>query len=295
MIKIKRTGGKRTLWVRNEDTTPYLSYPALEEVEGLIHGISTRLGGVSQGHLSSLNLSYARGDQAQNVSENFTRIASSIGFAVTSMVFSHQTHTTNVRVVTKADRGNGFDRPLPYHDVDGLVTNAAGLTLTTFYADCVPLFLIDPVKKVIGLSHSGWRGTVGKIGRVTVETMQEQFDCNPEQMIAAIGPSICQGCYEVSSDVAEVFTKSYDREYWDDILSLRQSPAGTTGVPLSGGQKYQLNLWKANELVFLEAGIKKEHIYVTDICTCCNPELLYSHRASAGRRGNLAAFLGLKE
>ena len=166
--------------------------------------------------------------------------------------------------------------------MDGLVTNIPGICLTTFYADCVPLFFVDPVKRVIGLSHSGWRGTVGKIGKSTVEKMQEEYGSNPKDILAAIGPSICQDCYEVSEDVIEEFKKAFDGEQWRDLFYRKENG------------KYQLNLWKANEYVFLEAGIQKEHMAVSNVCTCCNDEVFFSHRASCGRRGNLAAFLTIR-
>lgn len=126
------------------------------------------------------------------------------------IVTSDQTHTTNVRVVTEEDRGNGITKPRPYTDVDGMITNVPGLVLATFYADCVPLFFIDPVHRAVGLSHSGWRGTVGKIGKVTVEKMTEEFQTDPSELYAAIGPSICQDCYEVSEDVIDQFREAFE-------------------------------------------------------------------------------------
>lgn len=205
-------------------------------------------------------------------------------------VFSAQTHTTNVRKVTKDDAGKGFLFPQAcitgcaggLKDVDGLVTNEPGLCLATFYADCVPLFFVDPVKKAIGLSHSGWRGTVGKIGKVTVEKMTELYGTDPRDVVAAVGPSICQDCYEVSKDVVEQFRENYDEKYWEKLFYEKENG------------KYQLNLWEANRIVLQEAGIPKEQIAVTNICTCCNSELLFSHRASQGKRGNLGAFLMLE-
>ncbi len=274
----------REVWsLRENQGVPYLSCPLIEQEEGFIHGFSTRLGGVSREHLSSMNLSFSRGDQEENVRENFRRIGAAIGFAPENLVFSDQTHTTNVRRVDAADRGAGFVRPLEWNDVDGLVTDVPGLVLATFYADCVPLYFVDPVRRAIGLSHSGWRGTVGKIGKVTVEKMREEFGSRPEDIRAAIGPSICQDCYEVSEDVISAFRENYQEKDWDSLFYRKENG------------KYQLNLWRANELVFLEAGIRPEHMAVTDLCTCCNPGLLYSHRASKGRRGNLAAFLGIAE
>lgn len=282
-MEFQRTEGKKTIKINQEKGVPYLTCPMLEKTGAVIHGFSTRMGGVSREHLSSMNLGFGRGDKEENVRENFRRIAASIGFSTENLVLSQQTHTTNVQVVTDADRGRGFVKPLGWTDVDGLVTDVPGIVLATFYADCVPLFFVDPVRKAIGLSHSGWRGTVGKIGKATVDAMVRTYGCRPENILAAVGPSICQKCYEVSEDVILEFQKNYKEEFWDSIYYQK------------GNGKYQLNLWRANELVFLESGILPEHISITDICTCCNPELLYSHRASQGMRGNLAAFLGIRD
>lgn len=279
----KRTGSEEVLKEERSGDVVYLRFPMLDETGCVLHGFSTRLGGVSKEHLSGMNLSFSRGDEEENVRENYRRIADAIGFSVSDLVCSDQTHTTNVRVVTEEDRGKGFARKKDYTDTDGLITNVPGLVLATFYADCVPLYFVDPVKKAIGLSHSGWRGTVGKMGKVTVEAMKREYGSRPEDIVAAIGPSICQECYEVSEDVILEFQKHFEKSYFEELYYKKENG------------KYQLNLWKANELVLEEAGILKEHISVTDICTCCNPTLLYSHRASKGRRGNLAAFLSLKK
>lgn len=266
-----------------ETDTPYLEYPLFQNTGIVKHGFSTRLGGVSEGCYSSLNLSFTRGDKEESVRENFRRIGEAMGIKCENMVFTQQTHTANVRVVTEADRGMGITRERSYTDVDGLVTNVPGLCLVTFFADCVPLYFVDPVKKAVGLSHSGWRGTVSKIGKVTVELMREQYGSNPSDILAAVGPSICQECYEVSEDVVEQFKLHYKEEFWEELFYRKENG------------RYQLNLWRANELVFLEAGIKQEHIAVTNLCTHCNSEILYSHRAAGDKRGNLCAFLALRE
>ncbi len=266
--------------VKEAGEVTYLTYPAFEKLEGIIHGFSTRLGGVSRGIYSSMNLSFTRGDEEEAVKENYRRIAQAIGFRTDDIVTSDQTHTANVRKVTEADRGKGITVPRDYQDVDGMVTNVPGLVLTTFYADCVPLYFADPVKRVIGLSHSGWRGTVAKIGKVTVEKMKEEYGCHPEDILAAIGPSICQDCYEVSEDVIEEFKTAFAGEYQERLYYKKKNG------------KYQLNLWETNRLIFLEAGIPEANISMPGICTCCNPEFLFSHRASHGKRGNLAAYQG---
>lgn len=278
-----RKGNGLGLQAHDTRSMTWLSYPALSKIPGIVHGFSTRIGGVSEGHLSSMNLGFSCGDDPENVRENFRRIAAAIGFYPESMVFSQQTHTTNVRKVTREDRGKGYDRPLDYTDVDGLITNVPGLVLTTFYADCVPLYFVDPVHYAVGLSHSGWRGTVGKIGKVTVERMEEEYGSRPQELIAAIGPSICQDCYEVSEDVIEMFAQNFAPEVQKKLYYRKENG------------KYQLNLWEANRIVLQEAGIPAQNIHVTDICTCCNHEQLFSHRASQGKRGSLAAFLGICE
>ena len=260
----------------------YLQFPALIKPEICRHLFSTRIGGVSEGDLGSMNLSYTRGDKKENVDENFKRIAGILGCEMKDFVLSHQTHTTNVRVVTEDDRGKGITKERDYEDVDGMITNVPGIVLSTFYADCVPLYFLDPVKKAIGLSHSGWRGTVNKMGKVTVEKMTAQYGCNPKDIIAVIGPSICVDCYEVSMDVAQEFKTAFaNADNLDKIV-----------IPKSD-EKAMLDLWQANLAVLLEAGISKENISLPDICTACNKEILFSHRASNGKRGNLGAFLVL--
>ena len=261
---------------------PYFVFKNLENTGLVRHGFSTRLGGVSEGFLGSMNLSFTRGDDPEKVRENFRKMGTAIGFETKDLVLSDQTHTTNVRRVTEADRGKGFDKEKDYADVDGLITNVPGLMLVTIYADCVPLYFVDPVHKAIGLSHSGWKGTIHRIGKVTLERMAEEFGTRPEDVQTAIGPSICQDCYEVSEDVARAFMDEF-ADRLDDRLVYRKDNG-----------KYQLNLWRANELVLLEDGIRPEHLTITNVCTCCNHELLFSHRASHGQRGNLGAFLGLK-
>lgn len=269
--------------IKEENGTVFLTYPQFDKIPEIVHGFSTRLGGVSTGMWSSMNLSFTRGDEEENVRENFRRIADAIGFSPENIVTSDQTHTTNVRVIKEEDRGSGITKPRSYSDVDGMITNVPGLVLATFYADCVPLYFVDPVKHAIGLSHSGWRGTVGKIGAVTVRRMREEFGSDPADIYGAIGPSICQDCYEVSEDVIKEFSQSFEQKHWDQLFYKKENG------------KYQLNLWEANRIVLLESGIQQKNISMPGICTCCNPRFLFSHRASKGRRGNLAAFLGLRK
>ena len=261
----------------------YLTFPLLDEVETVRHLFSTRMGGVSEGIYASMNLSYARGDDKEAVDENFRRIAEIFGTTPDRIVCSKQTHTTNVRLVTEEVCGKGVLYPVEYDDVDGLITNVPGILLCTSYADCVPLYFADVKNKAIGLGHSGWRGTVCRMGEAMLKSMHDAFGTKPEDVIAAIGPSICRDCYEVGEEVAEAFRQSFPEE-WRFLLSEGKE-AG----------KYQLDLWEANKRVLLGAGILSDHLAVTDICTCCNSEYLFSHRASKGKRGNLGAFMELRK
>ena len=226
--------------INEKNNVTYLTYPVFEQLPDFVHCFSTRLGGASEGIFSSMNFSFGRGDDDYAIRENYRRMGEAAGFSVEDVVASNQTHTINVRLVGEADRGNGVVRPNAFQDVDGMITDTPGLVLATFYADCVPLYFIDPVHKAIGLSHSGWRGTVGKIGRVTIEKMKEQFGSEPEDILTAIGPSICQDCYEVSEDVILEFRKSFEEKYWNRLFYRKENG------------KYQLNLWEANRIVFLE-------------------------------------------
>jgi YfiH family protein len=262
---------------------PFLYFPCLKKTGLVNHGFSTRLGGVSKGDMSKLNLGFKREDDRENVLENYRRITRAIGVEMDSLVLSDQVHKTNIRIVTEEDRGKGISRARDYEEVDGFITNCRGITLTTFYADCVPLFFLDPQKRAIGLVHSGWRGTVKKIGEKAIKMMGKEFGTRENDLIACIGPSICKDCYEVSQDVVEEFKREFSPRDWNKIFTGKENG------------KYQLDLWKANEIILEEAGILKENIHVSHLCTCCNPKFLFSHRASKGRRGNLAAFLELKE
>lgn len=267
-----------------QEGTPFLSFRALDRLGLVKNGFSTRMGGASRGKFATMNFSYSRGDDPDHVLENFTRMAGAIGVERDRMVVSYQTHTTNVRRVREDDPGKGVVRPRDYRDVDGLITDLPGVTLVTFYADCVPLYLVDPVRKAIGLSHSGWRGTVARMGRETVEAMGREFGTDPKDLVACIGPSICRDCFEVGGEVAEAFRRAFAPEHHSALFEQGARPG-----------KYQLDLWAANRIILEEAGVPRDQIHTTNICTKCNSDYLFSHRTVGEERGNLAAFLCLKD
>ena len=282
--KILKKNDKNILKLKKaKNGVEYFSFEALEKYEGLINGFSTRIGGVSEGPYASMNLSFSREpDNKEGVLENYKRMAEALGVKEDSFVLSYQEHSTNVRVVGKSDMGKGVSVERDYRNIDGLITNERGITLGAFFADCIPLYFYDRKKQVIGLAHSGWRGTCKKMGAVMIDEMTKNFGTDAKDVIACIGPGICQDCYQVSEDVYEEFSKNFNRE---DIESIFRE---------DGKDHFRLSLWKANETVLKEAGVLPENIFTSNICTACNPDLLYSHRIMGDVRGNMAAFLALK-
>ena len=288
-LKVNRLNASGTTYIEektvsdgdSEHEVPVIGFELYRNYTWLTHGFSTRYGGVSDGIYKSMNLSFSQGDDERRVLKNHGIMAKTMGVELADMVYSHQTHTTNVLRVTKEHAGMGFTVTRNFHDVDGLVTDVPGLMLVTAYADCVPLYFADTRLHVIGLSHSGWRGTVNNMAQATVDKMSYEFGSRPCDIAAFIGPSICASCYEVGDDVARNFRDRYGAES-EKILTKKEA---------ASEDKYYLNLHAANRINMLNAGISPQNIHVTDICTCCNPELLFSHRASKGKRGGLCGYM----
>lgn len=273
--------GVEVLKVKQAGEIVYLTFPALEEQTWLTHCFSTRMGGVSEGIYASMNFREDAEDSEEHVRENYRRIADMLGTDVQRFVRSKLVHGNQIHLVTPKDYGEGVVRPTSLVGYDGLMTNQSGVTLVATFADCVPLYFVDPVHRAIALSHSGWRGTAAQIGRETILAMKEAFGTKPEQVLAGIGPCICEACYEVGEEVVFAFSEGMDGMELDGIIKE------------IGNKKYQLDLQAANQAILLKAGVLKEHLFIADICTCCNSNYLFSHRATQGRRGNLGAFLSI--
>lgn len=269
----------KTVNVNQAGELTYITFPKLAACKAVRHIFSTRLGGVSKGQFSSMNLSFRNGDPRENVEKNYSILCAAAGIDPRHLVLTRQTHTNNVRIVGKEDCGTGITKQ-SFEDVDGLITAEPGVALVTQFADCTPLLFCDPVKRVAATSHAGWRGTASQIGKVTVELMVKSFGCRPEDIIAAIGPCIGPCCYEVDDPVKKAF---------------EGTAADAPGVfsPSSKPGHYMLDLRLANRAVLIDSGILPENIDVADICTCCNSSEMHSHRATAGKRGNLAAIIEL--
>lgn len=271
----------KTMTLNNIDTVPYLTYNSLSEINFINHAFSTRLGGVSEGEFTSMNMAFNRGDNPESVTENYKRICKSSGFDFDSLTASAQDHNTFVRDVTSENKGVGIYKPRDLQSVDALVTNEKGVTLVTYYADCTPLFFVDTKKKAIGLAHAGWRGTVGRIGEKVVNKMTELYGTNPADLVAAIGPAISVCCYEVDKPCA------------DNFYALSDLDSSRFVFPKENG-KYMIDLLETNRQILVAAGVKNENITVSDVCTNCNSELLWSHRATKGKRGTMSAFMCIK-
>ncbi|MGN1466806.1 MAG: peptidoglycan editing factor PgeF [Ruminococcus sp.] len=271
----------KTMTLNNKDTIPYLTYNSLSEISFINHGFSTRLGGVSKGFFSSMNMAFNRGDNPEDVTENYKRFCKSAGFDYNSLVASAQDHHTYVRRVYKKDAGIGIFKPRDMESVDALITNEKGVTLVTYYADCTPLFFVDTKNKAIALAHAGWRGTAGKIGEQVLKKMHSEFGTNPEDITAAIGPAISKCCYEVDLSCAEHF------------LNLKELDTEKFVFQKKDG-KFMLDLLETNRQILIHNGVNSEKITVSDVCTNCNSELLWSHRATKGERGTMCAMMCIK-
>lgn len=270
-----------TLTEHEQNGVVYYTFPSFEAVPFVRHGFSSRLGGVSVGTFASMNLSFTRGDDPAAVRENFRRFCTAIGVRSEDAVISAQEHHTVIHNATAADRGRGITRERGYTDVDGLITDEPNVVLFTQYADCVPLFFVDPARKVVATSHAGWRGTVAGIGAVTVERMVSDYGCRREDILAGIAPSIGPCCFEVDAPVITEFRKLpvYDEGCYQPV----------------GDDKALIDLWEVNRRTLMEAGVKAEHITVTDLCTKCHPAVFWSHRITGPRRGSLAGAIAIHE
>ena len=267
--------------LNNVNSVPYLTYNSLSEIDFINHAFSTRLGVVSTDEFTSMNLAFNRGDSPENVTENYKRFCKSAGFDYESLTASSQDHHTFVRAVTKENVGVGIYKPKDIESVDALITNEPGVTLVTYYADCTPLFFVDTKQKAIGLAHAGWRGTVGRIGDNVVKKMQSLYGTDPSDIKAAIGPAISVCCYEVDKPCA------------DNFLALDELDSTKFVFPKGNG-KFMIDLLETNRQILVHAGVKNENITVSDVCTNCNSELLWSHRATKGHRGTMSAFMCIK-
>lgn len=267
-------------FIRKQDLTLF-QFNRFQAFPEIIHFITTRQGGVSQGPYASLNIGYGTDDSQLSVLRNRHRLAKAVGFPLDYFVMGNQVHGTNVSIVTKKDRSSGaLHKFNAIPSTDALITNEPGLCLFVMAADCVPLLFFDPVRKVIAATHAGWRGTVNRIASKTVAKMQEVFQCNPTDIWAGIGPSIGSCCYQVGEEVVAQVQNSFGAT--DKFIDYQK------------GSPY-LDLWTANQTDLLEAGLEKSNIEISGICTKCNHEDFFSSRDGNGDTGRFGAGIMLKD
>lgn len=270
---------KEAFDIVRKDELVYLTIPSFEETGIVKHCFTTRVGGVSQGIYNSMNTSITKEDTIENVRKNLETVCSAIGIDYTRLVFSKQTHGDKIRIVTEADIGKGLTIPSDIENTDGLMTNVPGIPLITFYADCVPLFFLDRRNRAIAVTHSGWKGTVLKIGEKTIRQMAEVYGTRPEDCLVGIGPSLEMNCFEVGQEVAAQFAESFGNQ--SRIIE-----------PLKNG-KYIVDLWEVNKLMLMELGVPENNITISGFCTKCNEKLFFSYRRDKGRTGSLSAIMEL--
>ena len=257
----------------------FLASGAFQTAGGVVHGFSTRLGGVSEGIFAALNLGTTRGDDPDRVRENYRRFCAAIGADATRIVMTKQVHGTVIRTAAAADVKADICDPVPY-ECDALVTDRPGLALTVFTADCIPVLLYDPVKKVIAAVHAGWRGTAGDIAGKAARKMQDEYGSDPRDILAAIGPGIAQCCFETHADVPDAMLEALGELAQSHIISLENG-------------KFKVDLKGVNAALLERAGLCSEHIEISPDCTACLHEKYWSHRVTQGKRGNQAAMIQL--
>lgn len=250
----------------------------LSKYDNVSVSITGRHGGTSRPPFSSLNTSFRVGDDPALVLRNRARICAALDIGIDSIVAAQQSHGVNVVVVCQEDRGRGalsWDDAIP--DADALITNCEDVVLLMTFADCVPIVLYDPVRVALGLVHAGWKGTVGGIVGEAVGSMVKAFGSDASQIVAAIGPAVGPCCYEVGPDVVEA----------------ARSP-GLESFTLTATGRVILDLWEANRVQLVRAGLRESNVEVAAVCPACRTHLFFSHRGEGGQTGRFAAVAGLR-
>lgn len=247
----------------------YYSSPGLEGIQGLVHAFLGRSGGVSTGHLASLNLGRREEDKPENLAENKRRVGAAFGIDEEKIFTVSQVHSDRIVIIDEPDITL---EEIKMYEADGIITGAKGIAIGILTADCVPVLLFDRKKRVVAAVHAGWKGTASNISAKVVEIMMERFESRPQDITAAIGPAIGPCCYEVGEDVV---TTVGHRD----------------GIAVQHGNKWHVDLPKANLLQLRDAGLTD--IDLSNICTSCSTDLFFSHRGEKGKTGRLLSFISL--
>lgn len=268
------------------DNLQYYTIPAFEQTGLVVHAFSTRVGGVSQGTYESLNMGLFTKDSPENVLANRQLLTRMLGIEMENLVGAHQVHLDHVYRVEEKDKGRGaWDAKEAIENTDALMTKEKGVALFALFADCVPVFFLDPVNQAIALTHAGWKGTVAKIAAKTVKTLTEHYGTRPEQLLAAIGPSIGPCHYQVDQPVIEQVKQAFPNR-WEELLK------NWTHTGCAGDAHANLDLWRANRIQLEEVGLLSGNITTAGLCTYCHSDLFFSHRR--GMAGRQAGVIMLK-
>ncbi len=252
----------------------YFRSEVLDNIAGINHGFTSKMGGFSHGKIEGLNLGFRVGDNPEDVKNNYKLIAGDLSMPYENMTAAKQIHSADIRIITEAEAGCGINRIDEIFEADGIVTNCKNIPLCVFYADCVPILLADPCAGVVAAVHSGWRGTVQRIAEKAIQKMCGEFGTLPGNIRAAIGPSIGKCCFETGGEVAEKF----------DSQLVHVMPNG----------KYMVDLWEANRKILTESGVSDDNIDILGLCTICHSDILYSYRTHDEHTGRMGAFIMLK-
>ncbi len=266
--------------VHRKDSLQYIEFSNLKKYHNMLtHCFTTRLGGVSTGECASLNLSFNRNDLRENVLANYHIIAEAIGVDFDKMVLSNQVHDKRIWYVEEADAGKGLTRESNITGYDGLTTNTPGIPLVTFYADCVPVIILDPVKKAVTSIHSGWKSTLLNISLEGLKMMKDRYNSNMKDLQVAVGPSICKSCFEVGEEVYQGFIGAH---HWcGEFIESRNG-------------KYYIDLQRIVRRELTDGGVDPANILISDVCTKCNNDMFFSYRGDKAKTGSLAAIVMLK-
>ena len=254
----------------------------MQNERNLVVGFTSKNGGASKEHFTSLNLGLHVEDKKESVLENREHLAKVLSFPLDHWVGAQQTHETNIVKVTKRDQGKGASK---YEDAfkhtDGFFTFESGTLLTLCYADCVPLYFFHPGSKAIGIAHAGWKGTVHGIAERMVQCFQSE-GIDASEILVAIGPSICENCYIVNEPVIKLV-----KNILEDV--------DIKPYNLISDDQYTLDLKECNKQILLKSGVSSDHILTTNLCTSCQKDHFFSHRRDHGKTGRMMSFIGLKE
>ncbi len=252
----------------------YFKSELLEKTEGIAHAFTSKAGGFSHGKIEGLNLGFRVGDNCDDVTKNYKLLSQDLKIPFENITSAKQIHSADIRVVTEKEKGCGVSRNDEIFEADGLVTNCKNIPLCVFYADCVPILLTDLEAGVVAAVHSGWRGTVLEIARRSIEKMCSEFGALPQNIKAAIGPSIGRCCFETGEEVAKQFDC--------DLISADKN------------NKFKVDLWEANRRILVKSGVCEANIDIMGLCTVCHSDILYSYRTHGENTGRMGAIVMLK-